>query len=77
MASQEVEFCTMSDEEEDLVCNQTMDELRAQSGGSFEFQLIPHTDRRARKFGVHRRVFTTRLTQPTEAQLLARDTLND
>ena len=31
------------------------------SGRSFEFELFPHTDRRARKFGVHRRVFTTRL----------------
>ena len=30
-------------------------------GRSFEFELFPHTDRRARKFGVHRQVFTTRL----------------
>ena len=26
-----------------------------------EFQLVPHVDRRVRKFGLHRRVFTTRL----------------
>ena len=40
------------------------EEEEEQSGGQFKFELFPHTDKRARKFGVHRRVFTIRLTQP-------------
>ena len=51
----------------DLLENNTSDnevEEAEQSGGQFKFEMFPHTDKRARKFGVHRRVFTSRLTQP-------------
>ena len=43
-----------------------------------EFELIPHVDRRVRKFGLHRRVFTTRLVQRGGAlrpELIPRDQL--
>ena len=43
-----------------------------------EFQLVPHVDRRVRKFGLHRRVFTTRLVQRGGAlrpELIPRDQL--
>ena len=45
------------------------------SGRSFEFELFPHTDRRARKFGVHRRVFTTRLNPFVELSKIPRPNL--
>ena len=43
-----------------------------------EFELVPHVDRRVRKFGLHRRVFTTRLVQRGGAlhpELIPRDQL--
>ena len=45
------------------------------SGRSFEFELFPHTDRRARKFGVHRRVFTTRLNPFVDLSKIPRPNL--
>ena len=39
------------------------------SRSAFEFKLFPYTDRRVRKFGIHRRVFTTRLIQSDGASL--------
>ena len=35
-----------------------------QKGERFRFELYPHSDKRAKKFGVHRHVFTSRLRQP-------------
>ena len=39
------------------------EEAEQEAAEGFHFELIPHVDRRARKFGLHRRVFTTRLVQ--------------
>ena len=55
------------DEEEELdrLCNEAMDRFEEeQKGEGFQFELYPHSDKRAKKFGVHRRVFTSRLRQP-------------
>ena len=55
------------DEEEELdrFCNEAMDRFEEeQKGEGFQFELYPYSDKRAKKFGVHRRVFTSRLRQP-------------
>ena len=46
----------------DRLCNEAMDRFEdEQRGNGFQFDLYPHSDKRAKKFGVHRRVFTSRL----------------
>ena len=56
----------MEEEEElDRLCNEAMDRFEdKQKGDRFQFELYPHSDKRAKKFGVHRHVFTSRLRQP-------------
>ena len=48
-----------SDQEQDLLCNEALDQLE----DAFSFRMVPCTDRRCTKFGIHRRVFTTQLQQ--------------
>ena len=53
---------------QDQVLAEALDQVELQLGGGTErnginFDFIPYTDRRARRFGVHRRVFTTRISQ--------------
>lgn len=45
------------------------EEEESAASSAFEFELYPYTDRRVRKFGIHRRVFTTRLIQLDDATL--------
>ena len=60
---------------DDEILAEALDRLELQLGGgggggareAIDFELIPYTDRRARRFGVHRRVYTTRLSQPLNA----------
>ena len=55
-------FNQAMDEEEELdrLCNAAMDRFEGdQKGEGFQFELHPHSDKRAKKFGVHRRVFTS------------------
>ena len=59
-------------EEEDLLCNEALDELEE----VFTFRMLPCIDRRCNRFGVHRRVFTTQLQQGGSlASVLPRDVL--
>lgn len=58
------------DEEEEQVLNHAMDEAEDEGMHAFRFEMLPYTDRRLRKFGVHRRVFTTRLQQSDYARLI-------
>ena len=54
----------LNDPEEDAVCVAALEAAELeQLSDSLEFELIPHVDRRVTKFGLHRRVFTTRLVQ--------------
>ena len=57
------------DDGDDEVLAEALDQAELQLGGgasdAIDFEFIPYTDRRARRFGVHRRVFTTRLSQTT------------
>lgn len=60
----------------DEALNTAMNEVEESStGNGFEFELYPYTDRRVRKFGLHRRVFTTRLIQTDGATLSAQTNL--
>ena len=57
-------FLTMMDDsQEDLDCNEALNQLEEEAANAFQFELIPYTDRRCTKFGIHRRTFTTRLQQ--------------
>ena len=57
----------------DRLCNEAMDRFEdEQQGGGFKFDLYPHSDKRAKKFGVHRRVFTSRLQPPRDLANLPR-----
>ena len=52
------------DPEADAACVAALDAAeQEQLAYPLEFELIPHIDRRVRKFALHRRVFTTRLVQ--------------
>ena len=57
------------DDGDDEVLAEALDQAELQLGGgasdAINFEFIPYTHRRARRFGVHRRVFTTRLSQTT------------
>ena len=59
------------DDGDDEVLAEALDRAELQLGGgtsdAINFELIPYTDRRARRFDVHRRVFTTRLSQSSHA----------
>ena len=56
---------------DDEVLAEALDRAELQLGGgasdAIQFEMIPYTDRRARRFGVHRRVYTTRLSQSIDA----------
>ena len=57
-------FLTMMDDsQEDLDCNEALNQSEEEAVNAFQFELIPYTDRRCTKFGIHRRTFTTRLQQ--------------
>ena len=65
----------LNDPQEDAACVAAV-EAAEQAQLPLEFELIPHVDRRVRKFGLHRRVFTTRLVQRGGAlrpELIPRD----
>ena len=67
----------LNDPQEDAACVAAV-EAAEQAQLPLEFELIPHVDRRVRKFGLHRRVFTTRLVQRGGAlrpELIPRDQL--
>lgn len=49
--------------QEDEYCNEALNQLEQEAVNAFQFELIPYTDRRCTKFGIHRRTFTTRLQQ--------------
>ena len=50
-------------QEEDAYCLEALEQLEEEAANAFQFELIPYTDRRCTKFGVHRRTFTARLQQ--------------
>ena len=60
-------------DDDDLLV-EALDRAELQWGGgardAIQFELIPYTDRRARRFGVHRRVYTTRLAQSIDATIV-------
>ena len=57
----------------DRLCNEAMDRFEdEQRGDGFQFDLYPHSDKRAKKIGVHRRVFTSRLRPPRDLANLPR-----
>ena len=58
-----VEMCGKAIHDLEIIGEPSRDTVQEQSKGKFKFELFPHTDKRARKFGVHRRVFTSRLSQ--------------
>ena len=67
----------LNDSAEEAACLEALQTAEADSL-PLEFELIPHVDRRVRKFGLHRRVFTTRLVQRGGAlrpELIPRDQL--
>ena len=67
----------LNDPQEDAACVAAV-EAAEQAQLPLEFELIPHVDRRVRKFGLHRRVYTTRLVQRGGAlrpELIPRDQL--
>ena len=62
------------DDGDDDLLVEALDRAERQLGGggggaedAIQFELILYTDRRARRFGVHRRVYTTRLAQSIDA----------
>lgn len=56
----------------DLLCNEALDEVEE----ALSFHMVPCTDRRCTKFGIRRRVFTTRLQQGGSlARVLPNDVL--
>ena len=69
----------LNDPEEDAACVAALEAAeQEQLSHPLEFELKPHVDRRVRKFGLHRRVFTTHLVQHGGAlrpELLPRDQL--
>ena len=67
----------LNDSAEEAACLEALQAAEADQL-PLEFELIPHVDRRVRKFGLHRRVFTTRLVQRGGAlrpELILRDQL--
>ena len=67
----------LNDSDEEAACLEALQAAEAEQV-PLEFELIPHVDRRVRKFGLHRRVFTTRLVQRGGAlrpELIPRDQL--
>ena len=67
----------LNDSAEEVACLEALQAAEAEQM-PLEFELIPHVDRRVRKFGLHRRVFTTRLVQRGGAlrpELIPRDQL--
>lgn len=67
----------LNDSAEEAACLEALQAAEADQL-PLEFELIPHVDRRVRKFGLHRRVFTTRLVQRGGAlrpELIPRDQL--
>lgn len=67
----------LNDPQEDAACVAAV-EAAEQAQLPLEFELIPLVDRRVRKFGLHRRVYTTRLVQRGGAlrpELIPRDQL--
>ena len=67
----------LNDSAEEAACLEALQTAEADQV-PLEFELIPHVDRRVRKFGLHRRVFTTRLVQRGGAlrpELIPRDQL--
>lgn len=67
----------VNDSAEEAACLEALQTAEADQL-PLEFELIPHVDRRVRKFGLHRRVFTTRLVQRGGAlrpELIPRDQL--
>ena len=51
---------TLSDSDQDAACLEALEAAEAEQL-PLEFELIPHVERRIRKFGRHRRVYMTRL----------------
>ena len=67
----------LNDSAEEAACLEALQAAEADQL-PLEFELVPHVDRRVRKFGLHRRVFTTRLVQRGGAlrpELIPRDQL--
>ena len=67
----------LNDSAEEAACLEALQAAEADQL-PLEFELIPHVDRRVHKFGLHRRVFTTRLVQRGGAlrpELIPRDQL--
>ena len=67
----------LNDSDEEAACLEALQAAEAEQV-PLEFEHIPHVDRRVRKFGLHRRVFTTRLVQRGGAlrpELIPRDQL--
>ena len=67
----------LNDSDEDAACLEALQAAEADQL-PLEFELIPHVDRRVRKLGLHRRVYTTRLVQRGGAlrpELILRDQL--
>ena len=61
-----------STDEDDELLAKAMEEWEKKTGqiggaaaatNAFQFELVPYTDRRCTKFGIHRRTFTARLRQ--------------
>ena len=52
------------DDGDDELLSEALDQAELQFGGgdAIDFQFIPYTDRRTLRFGVYRRVFTSRLS---------------
>ena len=67
----------LNDSDEEAACLEALQAAEA-AQLPLEFELIPHVDRRVRKFGLHCRVYTTRLVQRGGAlrpELIPRDQL--
>lgn len=65
----------LNDSDEEAACLEALQAAEAEQV-PLEFEHISHVDRRVRKFGLHRRVFTTRLVQRGGAlrpELIPRD----
>ena len=62
---------------QDQVLVEALDQTELQLGGgarrnAIDFDFVPYTDRRARRFGVHRRMLMTRISQvPPSAAAVA------
>lgn len=48
---------------DDHYCNEALNDAEEQAINAFQFDLVPYTDRRCTKFGIHRRTFSARLQQ--------------